>query len=91
MMSHFREQTINTKKNLVLQDGERQLITSMKKVSASSDKAFTSYCAQKQVAVLRALAGIPSYFNDVGESSLLLLNVANLVEVCCKTGIHQGE
>jgi hypothetical protein len=59
------EQTVNTKKNLALQDGERRLIPALSPVSISSDTTFGGYCPQKQVAVLRAAAGVPSFLNDV--------------------------
>jgi hypothetical protein len=32
---------------------------------------FSGYCAQKQIAVLRAAAGVPSYLNDVTLRRLL--------------------
>jgi hypothetical protein len=69
LTSERSEQTVNTKKNLALQDGERRLIPALNTVSISSDTTFGGYCPQKQVAVLRAAAGVPSFLNDVCPSA----------------------
>jgi hypothetical protein len=37
----------------------------------SNPDTFKKYCAQKQIAVLRAAAGVPSYLNDVTLRRLL--------------------
>lgn len=59
------EQTINEIKNTVFYDGERQLITSLPEAAVRDNKTWNGYCAQKQVAVLRAAAGIPPFLNQV--------------------------
>ncbi|EPS92980.1 hypothetical protein FOMPIDRAFT_1056393 [Fomitopsis schrenkii] len=58
------EQTINEIKNTVFYDGERQLITSLPAADIRSTTTWDTYCSQKQVAVLRAAAGIPSFLNQ---------------------------
>jgi hypothetical protein len=43
----YREQTINTKKNIAFQYGERQFLPSMDDVPIASDDTFEGYCSQK--------------------------------------------
>ncbi|KAH9829398.1 uncharacterized protein C8Q71DRAFT_863325 [Rhodofomes roseus] len=64
------EQTTNKIKNTVFYDGERQLYTPLKMIPIQDDTVFRGYCPQKQVAVLRAAAGIPSYLNQASTPDL---------------------
>jgi hypothetical protein len=43
----FREQTINVKKNIAFQSGERRFLPTMDAVSIASDTSFGGYCSQK--------------------------------------------
>ena len=61
------EQTANEIKNTAFYDGERQFIPSLPTaVVRSLTTTWPGYCPQKQVAVIRAAAGIPSFLNQVG-------------------------
>lgn len=66
------EQTMNEIKNTLFYDGERQLLTSLPAVDIRSPTTWKGYCPQKQVAVLRAAAGVPSFLNQVSGFRLSL-------------------
>jgi hypothetical protein len=58
-------------KNRAFQYGERLLVPKMNPQPVRAPGTFSGYCAQKQIAVLRAAAGVPSYLNDVTLRRLL--------------------
>ncbi|KAH9919518.1 uncharacterized protein B0H18DRAFT_1122441 [Fomitopsis serialis] len=58
------EQTANEIKNTAFYDGEQRLDPFLTAKNIRSQQEFADYCPQKQVAVIRAAAGIPSFLNQ---------------------------
>ncbi|KAH9910584.1 uncharacterized protein B0H18DRAFT_1129837 [Fomitopsis serialis] len=58
------EQTVNKIKNSAFYDGEQQWDPFLTAENIVDHDRFLTYCPQKQVAIIRAAAGIPSYLNQ---------------------------
>lgn len=65
------EQDANVIKRIALFSMEAAL-NHLPPLSVRSDDTFRSYCPQKQIAVLRSAAGVPSFLNQYDVSSVFL-------------------
>ncbi|KAJ7502451.1 hypothetical protein B0H11DRAFT_1712411, partial [Mycena galericulata] len=72
------EQNANVIKRTALWSMESALI-GLNPSNVRGDTTFTNYCPQKQIAVLRAAAGVPSFLNEY-EISSIFINMNNCVK-----------
>jgi hypothetical protein len=79
MISHFSAsssltsfQDANVMKRVAFYAMERVLNQLPKAIPLRSEASFKKYCPKKQIAVLRAAAGIPSFLNEYEISSIFI-------------------